>query len=307
MEAGSKPKSVGSMRASAARLPLVVSSLVVVFAVAWFAAARGSMLMAAVDRSQTALASAERILAAHRQRTQMVLKNQAQILSEDPRLKSTLSTPDIDEPTIVDILKDLSKLSGKELLAVLTPNARVKAVLGAEQFRGLDLSTSGLLKGAQAADAAVSGSWVVGDKLYDVAAAALRVGDRTIAFLVLGEAVDKRVLDHLYETTGTGAALLVDNRVALSVPDVPEYRTAFDKVAPESSTDSAPRRLEVDGEQYIARTLGVEGATIPTRVALVRPLRTALQHERLLGLLVWGPLLGAVGLTCFSVWRFLNR
>src|SRR4051794_12570795 len=111
MEANSKVKSVGSFRTAGARTPLVVSGIVVLFAVGWFAAARFSMLMAGVERSQTALTSAQRILEAHRQRVQLVLKNECQILSEDPRLKSTLATPDIDEPTIVDILKDLSKAS----------------------------------------------------------------------------------------------------------------------------------------------------------------------------------------------------
>jgi hypothetical protein len=307
MEAGrSQVKSMGSLRANAARGPLVLSGIVVLLSVGWFAAARLSMLFAGVERSQRALTSAERILTAHRQRVQSVLKNECQILSEDPRLKSTLSTPDIDEPTIVDILKDLAKLSGKELLAVLTPTARVKAVLGAEQFRGLDLSTSGLLKSAQTSENAVSGSWVVADKLYDVAASALRVGDRVVAYLVLGEQVDKRILEHVYEATGTGAAVLVENRVAISVPDMAEFKAALDIVAPDSST-YAMRQVDAAGTSFAARTVSVEGATFPTRVALVRPMRETNDHERLLGLLVWGPLLGAVSLACFSVWRFLNR
>ena len=67
LDAGnSKVKSVSSLRATTAKSPLVISGLVVLFAVAWFAAARFSMLMAGVDRSQTALTSAERVLAADR-------------------------------------------------------------------------------------------------------------------------------------------------------------------------------------------------------------------------------------------------
>jgi hypothetical protein len=309
VDSGIRSRSVSrsaSIRQLAARNSLGLSAIVVVLAVAWFAIARYSILMAAADRNQVALTAAEKVFSNHRQRMQTMLKNECQILAEDPRLKATLSTPDIDEPTIVDILKDLSKLAGKDLLAVLTPNARVKAVLGAEQFRGLDFSTSALLKSAQGAENAVSSSWVVGDKLYDVAASALRAGDRTIAYLVLGEPVDKRVLESIVEQTGAGVSLIVDNRAVIGVPDLPEYKAAFEEVAPDPST-YATKSVDAGGENFVARTLSVEGPMVPTRIAFVRPARSVGQHERSLGFLVWVPLIGAVVLACYSVWRFLNR
>jgi hypothetical protein len=281
--------------------------LVVLLAVGWFALARVTLLMSGLERTEASLTSAERLLNTHRQNVQTVLRHDCQILSEDPRLKSTLSTPDIDEPTIVDILKDLSALSGKKLLAVLSPNARVRAVLGAEQFRGLDLSTSSVVKAAQSSEEAVAGAWVVGDKLYDVGAAALRVGDRVIAYLVLGEAVDKKLFDHVYEVTNVGVGLVIDNRVTLSVPEVLEYKAAAEMVAPNPSAFTLSKQIDAGDERFQARALSVEGASLPTWVALVRPSRPPNEHERLLNLLVWGPLLGAVCLACWSVWRFLNR
>jgi len=134
----------------------------------------------------------------------------AQMLAQDPRLQSTLAVSNVDDATILDILQDLQKLNSQALFAVLTPTGKVRVQLGAPKLQGLDLSTSTVVKAALEKEEAALGTWLVDDRVAEVAVIAVRAGERPVALLAVGNRLDDSQLSALASASGTHLALVVD-------------------------------------------------------------------------------------------------
>jgi hypothetical protein len=158
------------------RWPLLVLLFVlsVGLAAGWTFFARQQFDEALLEETGRHLDSARKVFEATRAQTQANLQSQCRVLSDDPRLKTTLATAGMDSATVADILKDLGTLRGSGSLMVLAPDGRVFAEAGAPELQNLDLSTSSIVKKAQATQEAAVGSWVLAGKLMDLSIMALR-------------------------------------------------------------------------------------------------------------------------------------
>jgi len=263
---------------------LAVAALVAIFGMGWFVAAQRMLGSAGPPLEQRSVDEAAAVLQYHRQLIQAHLRAECQLLSEDPRLKSTLSVPNIDEGTISDVLADLRTQSGLKLIATLTPQARVRAVLGGDQYRGLDLSTSSVVKEAAASEGAVPGTWVAGDRLVDVGVAALRVGDRTVGYLVIGATLEASALERVHAITGGAAAVLIERSVAVAHP--PELAPMFASLSGASGAGAA----SFGGREYATKVEVLPGIVPPVRLAFAAPRPPGGS----LAALVWTPLAASV-------------
>lgn len=263
---------------------MAIAALVAIFGVGWFVAAQRVLGSAGPPMEQRSVDEAAAVLQYHRQLIQAHLRAECQLLSEDPRLKSTLSVPNIDEGTISDVLADLRAQSGLKLIATLTPQARVRAVLGGDQYRGLDLSTSSVVKEASASEGAVPGTWVAGDRLVDVGVAALRVGDRTVGYLVIGATLESSALERVHAITGGAAAVLIERSVAVAHP--PDLAPMFASLSGASGAGTA----SFGGREYATRVEVLPGVFPPVRLAFAAP-RSPMGS---LNALVWAPLAASV-------------
>lgn len=196
--------------------PAIASVVGLVLAAGWFFAVRQATKAERYAAESHALERVAGLIDVLRQTAQDCAKGDAQLLAEDPRLKSTLGLADVDEATILDVLQDLQKLNGQQLFAVLTPEGRVKVALGAPKLKGLDLSTSSIVKTALGQEGAAVGPWMVDDRVAEVAAAAVRVGDRTVAVILVGGAVPDATLAKAAQAAGVHLALMVDDRLVWS-------------------------------------------------------------------------------------------
>lgn len=268
--------------------PLAFAVAALVIAVGWFVLARQGVASAEEARREASLARARGLMTYQRDLVSSQLKVASQLLAEDPRLKTTLATEGIDEGTIVDVLTDLRRQSGLDLVAVLSPLARLQAVLGADEYRGLDLSTSKVVQQADATEGAAAGVWVAGDRVLNVAVIALRFSRRLVGYLVVGSAIDGRTVSEISELAGAGVAVVVDDRVALVSPQ--ELRPALTQAAARADSPSSVR-LNVDGVGYQSLTTRIEGTVPAVRLAFVTP-----SADRLgwVGTLLWVPMLAAV-------------
>src|SRR6185295_2260977 len=190
------------------------------------------------------------------------------------------SVPNIDEGTITDVLTDLKTQSGLKLIAALTPQARVRAVLGGDQYRGLDLSTSSVVKEASTNEGAVPGTWVAGDRLVDVGVAALRVGDRIVGYLVIGSTLEASALERVHAITGGAAAVLIERSVAMAHPQ--ELAPMFASL----SGAAGPGLASQGGKDYVTRVDVLPGVIPPVRLAFAAPWPSSGS----LTALVWTPL-----------------
>jgi|GEM_PF-2547994 len=205
-----------------------------VLALAWFVAVRQQSRSEKAAANADSLERAEGLIALLRQAAQDRVKGAAQLLAEDPRLKSTLSVADVDDATILDVLQDVQKLNGLPMYAVLSSAGRVKVVLGATKLKGLDLSTSAVVKAAMSQEGAATGVWLVDDRVIEVAAVAVRIGDRVVALLVLGSQVGDVALAKAAEGSGVHLALTIDDRLAWA-----------DSTSASSTWSGDVRRIEV--------------------------------------------------------------
>jgi hypothetical protein len=181
------------------------------------------------------------------------MRGEGRILVEDPRLKSTLATDGMDEATVADILRDLGKLRGTGMLVVLTPEGRVFAEAGAPELRGLDLSASSVVKKAQGSNEAVVGSWVIGNKVIDLALIAVRYDTTVIAYLVVGQTIDSGHVKSVATATGTAIGIAIGGEWVAASDD--KLRAMAELVAPAAA---ASQHLELDGVRYVASLVELE-------------------------------------------------
>ncbi len=260
----------------------------VALAVGWFALARGAMDKGIHAQLESGLRGAEHLFHQDRTMRQQRLQAECRLMSEDPRLKSALATEGMDRATVEDILVGLRKQSSAEVIAVLNPTGRVMSSEGLESLSGLDLSTAAVVRAAQQGTDAAAGTWVLGDKLFDVAARALRFGDTTIAYLVLATPVTPSTLESLHAATGTGAALIVSGKPTASFPPLPTFQTAFGALAQEPAAVPLQRR-DFGGVAAMAQVLEVPQTMPQVRVALVRTADTVAEPFGPMGWLVFIP------------------
>jgi hypothetical protein len=279
---------------------LAVGTLALVLAAGWFVLA-GSTFEAGVQAQLKAhLGGAERFFNRELALRQQRLQAECRLLTEDPRLKSALAVQGMDRATLEDLLLGLRKQSSADVLALLTPDARVQASEGFQGLPGLDLSSAALVRGARESGDAVSGSWVLGEQLFDVAVRALRVEDQLVAYLVLGARLTPASLEALHEATGSGAALLISGKAQAAYPPLPFFQSAFARLAQEPGV-VPPQRRAFEGAEAMVQVVEVPRTVPPVRVALVRPVEDFVAPFSLSRRLLWLPpiiatLLGALAI-----------
>jgi len=257
----------GGRGSTGGALSLVILALTFGVAAVWSLVALHQLSSSIVRETATHLERARRTFDLTRARTLDSLRAQARVMVEDPRLKSTLSTEGIDEVTVADILGDLGKLRSAGFLIVLTPDGRVFAQAGADELRGLDLSGSSAVKSAQRLPDAVTGSWVIGGEIMDLSIMPVRYGQKPIAYLVVGLAVDQEMLNSVADQTGVAVATATGQTIMLSAPAGDPTKQVFAAVVGQLES-SAPQLFNVNGEAYVAAMSELEesGQTRPRLV-----------------------------------------
>jgi hypothetical protein len=265
-------------------MSLLVLALTTGVAAVWSSVAQRQLTASIARESADHLEHARRTFQSTRSRTLDNLRAHARVMVEDPRLKTTLAADGMDELTVADILGDLGKLRRSGFLMVLSAEGRVFAQAGADELRGLDLSDSSAVKKAQGTLEAVVGSWVIGGKLVDLSIMPVRFGPAPIAYLVVGLAVDQDLLNALAEQTGVTMATEAGGAILLSSQPDDALKAVYPVVAGRAE-GARWRRIEVDGETYVAAVVDLEqSGPSPPRLVLVQSLA---HGTSLFGILQW--------------------
>lgn len=251
-------------------LGLGVVVLTVVLGAVWSFVAQRQLASSLVIESTEHLDHAHKAFEIARARVQTALQAHCRVLVEDPRLKSTLATEGMDEPTVADILTDLGKLRGSGFLMVLSPEGRVFAQAGAPELRGLDLSASSVVKKVQGTTVAVAGSWVLAGKVMDLSIMAIRYGEDVVAYLVVGESVDAPLLREVSDQTGVHVASALANTVTLASTTDARTQAAFTAIAAEPGTFTG-RVSTHGGDQYVTGLIELGETAQSHRLVLARP------------------------------------
>jgi hypothetical protein len=281
---------------------LAVGTLALLLAAGWFVAARTTFDSGVQAQLSEHLRGSERFFTRELALRQQRLQAECRLMTEDPRLKSALAIQGMDRATLDDILMEMRKQSSADVLAVLTPDARVQASQGFESLPGLDLSSAALIRTARDSGDAVAGNWVLGEQLFDVGIRAIRVGDQIVAYLVLGSRLTQASMEALHEATGSGAALLIAGKPGVAYPPLPFFQGAFAGLAQEPGA-LPPQRRDFNGTEAVVQVVEVPRTVPPVRLAMVRPVDDFLAPFSLPRQLLWLPPLIAMLLGALAIAR----
>jgi len=242
---------------------------------AWTYVTRDVIHKAITNENHAYIDRARSVFEMMRTRAQDQLRDQCRILSEDPRLKATLATEGIDEATVADILNDLVQLRRGGALMVLTPAGRVFAQAGAEELRGLDLSSSSVMQKARASNEVVVGSWVIGKTVMDLAAVPIRSDAAPVAYLVVGQALDKETFKAVATATDVAIALGVGSEIAFASTEDPKLTGAFAAVMLHARQ---PRgQITTGGQRYVTGFVELEQSATRPYLVLARAVEPTTQ------------------------------
>lgn len=269
-------------------IAIVVIVLAVGLASVWTFVARDQLATSISQETSQHLIAARKAFDSMREQTQTNLTAHCRVLVEDPRLKATLATEGIDAATVADILQDLSKLRRSGFLLVLSPDGRVFAQAGASELEGLDLSASAVVKTARDAEEATVGSWVLAGKVMDLSIKSVRYGESLVAYLVVGQPVDEKVLAAVDQQTGVAIASALANKVGMSSSKDPVLADVFTRVVGESA-GAAPHLVTSNGQRFIASVVELPETAQAHRLILVASLDTVAQRFRVFEWMVFVP------------------
>jgi hypothetical protein len=179
------------------------------------------------------------------------------------------------------------------MLVVLTPEGRVFAQAGASELRGLDLSTTKVVKEAQGSSDAVVGAWAINNKIHDLGIVAIRFGASVIAYLVVGQTIEQGTMKALAAATGVSAGIAIGAEWAVTSDDQLRTMAGLAQRPP-----AADHLFEQAGARYVASIVELEQmGTARPHLVLVQSLAQASAAFSIFKWLLWlSPVLVLIGM-----------
>ncbi|GMU60575.1 MAG: hypothetical protein AMXMBFR34_23380 [Myxococcaceae bacterium] len=217
----------------------VAAVIGMVAAAAWFVAVRQVAHAAAVEQQEAAVYRGAELISLLRRLAQERATQQALLLSEDTRLKAALAVPEVDRLTLLDLLQDIRRLDEKQVLGVLSPTGRVRAVLGAPALEGMDLGTSAAVKSALASAGPSQGAWLLDERVLEVGVAAVRVDEVPVGLVLTGAQLSDDELHLAAQGAGVQVALVLGGHPAWRSAPLPDEAWASPRTRQVEVNESA--------------------------------------------------------------------
>lgn len=244
---------------------------------------------------RTELGNAEKVFAESWAYRRSVLRSEARLVAEEPRLKAVTSAEDVGRDTIVGVALELHQAVASDLF-ILT-DARGRLILDAADptQSDQDLSSHEVVREALSRGDA-SGVWTSGRTIYQVQARRLEFGETPFGLLIVGYALGSKLVDSLDRQLGAHAVLELDG-----VPVVASggLDLGLLKGPLAAMSSGAVHELQIGGARHLGLASGLPGYTGQrnVRYALLRSLDVALEPSlrlrRLLVMIAGGALLFA--------------
>jgi len=252
--------------------------------------ATGVVLRQAARRSVVdELTRTQRVFAEVQSYRRSLIRAEASVIAEEPRLKAVVATEDVSPATLLGVARDLRKLIQSDLFIIVDADGRLR----------LDLADPG------AADAGVamrenpvvaaalrsgegSGVWTDDARAYQVEAKRMMFGAQVVGAVVTGFALDDGVAQAVSQQTAADVVIEDDGRLVAAFPRA-RYSGAERTLAGVPSDAAGVTALELHGTHLLARAALVPGYAGGTRLRYVvaGSLDAALAPaHRLLGLLM---------------------
>jgi sigma-B regulation protein RsbU (phosphoserine phosphatase) len=216
-----------------------------------------------------------------------LIRAEASVIAEEPRLKAVVATEDVSPATLVGVARDLRKLIQSDLFIITDAEGHLRLDLANPDAADADMGRVPVVAAALRSGEG-SGVWTDDARAYQVEAKRMMFGAQVVGVVVTGFSLDDGVARAVYQQTG--ADVVIENEGRL-VAAFPRYRYAGTErlLARVPSDGAGVTELEVGGAHMLARAALVPGYAGGQRLRYVvaGSLDAALAPaHRLLGLLV---------------------
>lgn len=278
----------------------------VIFVVLAFMLAASVVLGRAARRSlQEDLGAAERVFVENWSYRRSVLRSEARVVAEEPRLKAVTAAEEVSRETLVGVVQEIATAIGADLFVLTDASGGLLVDLADPEHAGQDLRGQTAVELALSSGEA-SGVWTTGQHVYQVQAVRIDFGDTPFGVLVLGYLVETALLDAIDRQAGARALLELDGRVTSTSSQAAELDpSAASGAIAALPTGAVGAEIVLGGERYLALAGRIPDYTgsRQLRFVLLRSLDEALapaaRLRNILGLIA----IMGLGLAFVGAWR----
>jgi hypothetical protein len=288
LSASSMATAGGSLERSAPKGVLVAAGflLALTLAAVWVGKRQMERLFSDLDAASLRHAQDSLDSLVEQQRVRLIAA--VRVLADDTRIRSTGLTTGFDEGTIRDVLEDLKKASGVNVMAVLDEGGKVRAITGAEGLRHMDLSSSPVVKAALEAPA--SYFWTLPNQVLIISVAPIHTGPQVSALLLMGVTLGARELSGIQRTLGVSSAVFTGDQLIASSSDDPALGDVFRTAIGIADGDAHV----VPGHQsFLSRVTRTNDSATAAKIVWLVPRHVHSHGDEVLRIANWAPALFA--------------
>jgi phosphoserine phosphatase RsbU/P len=245
------------------------------------------------------LGAAQRVFVETWSYRRSVLRSEARVVAEEPRLKAVTAAEDVGRETLVGVALELHQAVASDLFLLVDAKGRLILDAADPAQSGQDLMSQDIIREAlERGDA--SGVWTSGQVLYQVQARRLEFGETPFGVLVVGYAMGSKLVDSLERQLGGHTVLELDS-VPVAVSGGLDH--AGVRAALAAMPSDTAQEVRIGNANYLAIAGRLPGYTgqHKVRYAILRSLDAALEPSlrlrRMLIFIAGGALLFALGST----------
>jgi sigma-B regulation protein RsbU (phosphoserine phosphatase) len=218
-----------------------------------------------------------------------LIRAEASVIAEEPRLKAVVATEDVSPATLVGVARDLRKLIQSDLFILVDAEGRLRLDLANPDAAdaGADMGRVPVVAAALRTGEG-SGVWTDDARAYQVEAKRMMFGAQIVGAVITGFALDDGVARAVSQQTAADVVIENDGRLVAAFPR-DRYTGAARTLAAVPTDADGVTALEVGGTHMLARAALVPGYAGGQRLRylVAGSLDAALAPaHRLLGLLV---------------------
>jgi phosphoserine phosphatase RsbU/P len=232
-------------------LPVVAGALILAIAATGFVLRR-----AARQEVADALKRTQRVFEEVGAYRRSLIRAQARVMAEEPRLKAVVNTENVSTATLADVARDLRKLTRSDVFIITDGRGRLRIDLANMGAPETDLSHLPMVAAALAGGEG-SGAWTDDRRAYQVEAVAMTLGAKTVGVVVTGFALDDGVAEAVFQQTGMDVVVEDGGRVVAASPR--QYAAAASAFATLPLAGGRVSELRLGGERVMALAAPVPG------------------------------------------------
>lgn len=151
------------------------------------------------------------------------LRSDCGVVANEPRVRATVGTRGVNHATMVDLVAELKSSLHHDMFLLLDPQGVLLVDAFDPAAEGFDLGTQpGVAQARTKGDG--SSLWVVKQRVYQIQACRIQLGEETLGVVVVGRVLDDNVARVIERQTGSALVIAVDGERIAGSSATPETR-----------------------------------------------------------------------------------